>query len=72
MLGPLHFGHGYLDNEDSFAHIDSICKKESYIEYDEKFRDKFGNPIMNGNKEVVSIKEAIEYINKIIKDNKLS
>ncbi len=67
-----HFGHGYLDNEDSFAHIDSICKKESYIEYDEKFRDKFGNPLMNGNKEVVSIKEAIEYINKIIKDNKLS
>lgn len=61
-----HFGRGYLENEDSFAHINRVGKKDCHIEYDGKFVDENGNALINDNKEVITMRDGIEYLNKLL------
>lgn len=61
-----HFGRGYLDTDDSIAYIDQIGNRDCHIEYDNKFIDENGDPLINNNKEVITIKDGIEYIDRLI------
>ncbi len=61
-----HFGRGYLHYDDSRACIDKICNRDCHIEYNKKFIDENGNALINNNKEVITIKDAIGYIEKLI------
>lgn len=61
------FGRGYLDEESSIAHINKINGVECYIGYDGRFVDEEGITLMDANNnEIITIEQAISYINTFI------